>query len=148
MAVTINTLREFKQKGEAFAALTSYDATFSQVVSEAGVHVILIGDSLGMVLQGHDSTLPVTMDQMVYHVSVGTVEPDAYMAALTIEEHYETSVWLIEWQYLQIDRMTLERGDGTLVRLCNVFNVDGLRMAGAAIHPASQPMQTWPTNGN
>ncbi|WP_417568445.1 3-methyl-2-oxobutanoate hydroxymethyltransferase [Marinobacter sp.] len=69
MAVTINTLREFKQKGEAFAALTSYDATFSQVVSEAGVHVILIGDSLGMVLQGHDSTLPVTMDQMVYHVS-------------------------------------------------------------------------------
>ena len=63
MAVTINTLREFKQKGEAFAALTSYDATFSQVVSEAGVHVILIGDSLGMVLQGHDSTLPVTMGQ-------------------------------------------------------------------------------------
>ncbi len=48
MAVTINTLREFKQKGEAFAALTSYDATFSQVVSEAGVHVILIGDSLGI----------------------------------------------------------------------------------------------------
>ncbi|MGM0767765.1 MAG: 3-methyl-2-oxobutanoate hydroxymethyltransferase [Pseudomonadota bacterium] len=69
MAVTINTLREYKQKGEAFAALTSYDATFAQVVSEAGVDVILIGDSLGMVLQGHDSTLPVTMDQMIYHVS-------------------------------------------------------------------------------
>ncbi|MBS8242204.1 3-methyl-2-oxobutanoate hydroxymethyltransferase [Marinobacter lipolyticus] len=69
MAVTINTLREYKQKGEAFAALTSYDATFAQIVSEAGVDVILIGDSLGMVLQGHDSTLPVTMDQMIYHVS-------------------------------------------------------------------------------
>ncbi|MCK7552992.1 MULTISPECIES: 3-methyl-2-oxobutanoate hydroxymethyltransferase [Marinobacter] len=69
MAVTINTLREYKQKGTAFAALTSYDATFAQIVSEAGVDVILIGDSLGMVLQGHDSTLPVTMDQMVYHVS-------------------------------------------------------------------------------
>ncbi|HDZ37618.1 MAG TPA: 3-methyl-2-oxobutanoate hydroxymethyltransferase [Marinobacter sp.] len=69
MAVTINTLREYKQKGEAFSALTSYDATFAQVVSEAGVDVILIGDSLGMVLQGHDSTLPVTMDQIVYHVS-------------------------------------------------------------------------------
>ena len=69
MAVTINTLREYKQKGEAFSALTSYDATFAQVVSEAGVDVILIGDSLGMVLQGHDSTLPVTMDQMVYHTS-------------------------------------------------------------------------------
>ncbi len=67
MAVTINTLREYKQKGEAFSALTSYDATFAQVVSEAGVDVILIGDSLGMVLQGHDSTLPVTMEHMVYH---------------------------------------------------------------------------------
>ncbi len=69
MAVTINTLREYKQKGEAFSALTSYDSTFAQVVSEAGVDVILIGDSLGMVLQGHDSTLPVTMEHMVYHTS-------------------------------------------------------------------------------
>ncbi|MDX1456519.1 MAG: 3-methyl-2-oxobutanoate hydroxymethyltransferase [Marinobacter sp.] len=68
MAVTINTLREYKQKGEAFAVLTSYDATFAQIVSEAGVDVILIGDSLGMVLQGNDSTLPVTMSDMAYHV--------------------------------------------------------------------------------
>lgn len=68
MAVTINTLREYKQKGETFSALTAYDATFAQVVSEAGVDVILIGDSLGMVLQGNDSTLPVTMDHMCYHV--------------------------------------------------------------------------------
>ncbi|MBZ2170397.1 MULTISPECIES: 3-methyl-2-oxobutanoate hydroxymethyltransferase [Marinobacter] len=67
MAVTINTLREYKQKGEAFSVLTAYDATFAQVVSEAGVDVILIGDSLGMVLQGNDSTLPVTMEQMEYH---------------------------------------------------------------------------------
>lgn len=69
MAVTINTLRDYKQRGEAFSALTSYDATFAHLVSEAGVDVILIGDSLGMVLQGNDSTLPVTMDQIVYHVS-------------------------------------------------------------------------------
>ncbi|KAA1170708.1 3-methyl-2-oxobutanoate hydroxymethyltransferase [Marinobacter salinexigens] len=69
MAVTINTLREFKEKGEAFSVLTSYDATFAQVVSEAGVDAILIGDSLGMVLQGNDSTLPVTLDEMVYHTA-------------------------------------------------------------------------------
>lgn len=68
MAVTINTLREYKEKGEAFSALTAYDATFARLMSEAGVDVILIGDSLGMVLQGNDSTLPVTMEQMVYHV--------------------------------------------------------------------------------
>lgn len=68
MAVTINTLREFKSKGEAFTVLTAYDATFAHVISEAGVDAILIGDSLGMVLQGNDSTLPVTMDDMCYHV--------------------------------------------------------------------------------
>lgn len=69
MAVTINTLREYKQKGEAFSALTSYDATFAHMASEAGIDVLLIGDSLGMVLQGNDSTLPVTMDQIVYHTT-------------------------------------------------------------------------------
>lgn len=67
MAVTINTLRDYKDKGEAFAVLTAYDAAFAQVVSEAGVDVILIGDSLGMVLQGHDSTLPVTLEEICYH---------------------------------------------------------------------------------
>ncbi|GAA3927516.1 3-methyl-2-oxobutanoate hydroxymethyltransferase [Litoribacillus peritrichatus] len=67
MAVTVNTLKEMKQSGEKFTCLTSYDATFAQVVSSTGVEVILIGDSLGMVLQGNDSTLPVTLEDMTYH---------------------------------------------------------------------------------
>ena len=67
MPTTIQTLRAFKEAGEKFTCITSYDATFSHVVSTAGVDVILVGDSLGMVLQGHDSTLPVTMEQMIYH---------------------------------------------------------------------------------
>ena len=67
MAVTINTLKEIKQSGDKFTCLTSYDATFSHIVSSAGVEVILIGDSLGMVLQGNDSTLPVTLEDMAYH---------------------------------------------------------------------------------
>jgi len=67
MAVTVNTLKEMKQAGEKFTCLTSYDATFAQLVSSAGVEVILIGDSLGMVLQGNDSTLPVTVEDMAYH---------------------------------------------------------------------------------
>src|SRR5690554_258279 len=69
MAITINTLRDYKARGEAFAALTAYDAAFAQVLSEAGVDVLLIGDSLGMVLQGNDSTLPVTLEDICYHVS-------------------------------------------------------------------------------
>lgn len=67
MAVTINTLRECKQKGEKFTCLTAYDATFAHAISAAGVEVMLVGDSLAMVLQGNDSTLPVTVDDMVYH---------------------------------------------------------------------------------
>lgn len=66
-AVTINTLRELKQAGEKFSVLTCYDATFSRRINEAGIEVILVGDSLGMVLQGHDSTLPVSLADMVYH---------------------------------------------------------------------------------
>lgn len=67
MPTTIQSLRTCKEAGEKFTCLTSYDATFSHVAASAGVEVILVGDSLGMVLQGHDSTLPVTMEQMIYH---------------------------------------------------------------------------------
>lgn len=67
MSVTINTLRELKSRQEKFTCLTAYDATFSHLASAAGVEVLLVGDSLGMVLQGNDSTLPVTMEDMVYH---------------------------------------------------------------------------------
>lgn len=67
--VTLSTLIKRKQNGEKFSCLTAYDACFAAQISDAGVDVILIGDSLGMVLQGHDSTLPVSMDDMVYHIS-------------------------------------------------------------------------------
>lgn len=65
--VTITTLNKLKSSGEKFACLTAYDACFANILSSAGVEVLLVGDSLGMVLQGHDSTLPVTMEDMVYH---------------------------------------------------------------------------------
>lgn len=65
--VTLTTLQKIKDSGEKFACLTAYDACFASILSEAGIEVILVGDSLGMVLQGHDSTLPVTMKDMIYH---------------------------------------------------------------------------------
>jgi len=65
--VTINTLREMKSRGEKIACLTAYDVSFAQVLDEAGADIVLVGDSLGMVVQGLDSTIPVTMDEMVYH---------------------------------------------------------------------------------
>ncbi len=65
--VSIHELRRRKQAGERFTVVTAYDATSARLVAAAGVDAVLVGDSLGMVVQGHDSTLPVTLDQMVYH---------------------------------------------------------------------------------
>jgi 3-methyl-2-oxobutanoate hydroxymethyltransferase len=65
--VTINTLRKMKQAGERISMLTAYDASFARLFDRSGIDALLVGDSLGMVVQGHDSTLPVTLDQMVYH---------------------------------------------------------------------------------
>lgn len=67
--VTISTLDRMKSAGEKISVITSYDASFTRQVEQAGVDVILVGDSLGMVVQGHESTLPVTVDDMVYHTA-------------------------------------------------------------------------------
>jgi 3-methyl-2-oxobutanoate hydroxymethyltransferase len=66
--VTINTLMQYKQEKKKFACLTAYDYCSAHAASSAGIAVILVGDSLGMVIQGHDSSLPVTIDDMAYHV--------------------------------------------------------------------------------
>ncbi|MBK7542667.1 MAG: 3-methyl-2-oxobutanoate hydroxymethyltransferase [Candidatus Competibacteraceae bacterium] len=65
--LTINTLAKMKRDREKFAVLTAYDASFAALLDAAGVEVILVGDSLGMVVQGQRTTVPVTMDDMVYH---------------------------------------------------------------------------------
>src|SRR3989449_3576247 len=65
--VTIHTLRQMKDRGEKIAVLTAYDATFARLFDEAGIDVLLVGDSLGMVVQGNDTTLPVTLEEMAYH---------------------------------------------------------------------------------
>lgn len=65
--VTIHTLRTMKERGEKIAMLTAYDATFARLLDEAGADVLLVGDSLGMVVQGHDTTLPVTLEEIAYH---------------------------------------------------------------------------------
>lgn len=65
--VTLSTLKSLKRAGEPFSCLTAYDASFARAAGEAGIEVLLVGDSLGMVLQGHASTLPVTVDDICYH---------------------------------------------------------------------------------
>jgi 3-methyl-2-oxobutanoate hydroxymethyltransferase len=65
--VTVTTLMRMKANGEKIVALTAYDYPFARLVEDAGLHLMLVGDSLGMVVQGLTSTLPVTMEEVVYH---------------------------------------------------------------------------------
>lgn len=64
---TMSHLRQWKQEQRKFATITAYDASFAQLFEEQGIKVLLVGDSLGMTLQGHDSTLPVTVADLAYH---------------------------------------------------------------------------------
>lgn len=68
MRVTIRDLKQMKKRGEKFAMITAYDYTAAKLVEQAGMPIILVGDSLGNVMLGYDSTVPVTMDEMVHHI--------------------------------------------------------------------------------
>jgi 3-methyl-2-oxobutanoate hydroxymethyltransferase len=67
--ITTNTIQEMKQKGEKIAMLTSYDYSMATIVDEGGIDVILVGDSASNVMAGHETTLPITLDQMIYHAA-------------------------------------------------------------------------------
>ncbi len=65
--VTVPEIMNMKQKGEKITALTAYDYSFARILDQAGVDILLVGDSLGSVIQGQESTLPVTLEEMIYH---------------------------------------------------------------------------------
>jgi len=68
--ITISTLKEMKKRGEKISMLTAYDYPTAKMVDDVGIETILVGDSLGMVVLGYDSTLPVTMEEMIHHTKV------------------------------------------------------------------------------
>src|SRR5687767_15256904 len=67
--ITTRTLQEMKLAGEKIAMLTSYDFSMATIVDDGGIDVILVGDSASNVMAGHETTLPITLDQMIYHAS-------------------------------------------------------------------------------
>lgn len=79
---TLSTLNRYKQEKKKFATITAYDASFSRLFAQEGIQAMLIGDSLGMTLQGHSSTLPVTVEQIAYHTRcVRAGAPNAFLIA-------------------------------------------------------------------
>ena len=68
--VTTRTLKSMKSSGEKIACMTAYDAAFSSVLDKVGTDLILVGDSVGMVVQGHATTIPVSVEEMVYHTQM------------------------------------------------------------------------------
>lgn len=101
--VSVSTLLALKQSGQKFAAITAYDASFSSLFEHAEIEVILVGDSLGMVLQGNDSTVPVTVEQIAYHtrcVRAGAKKPLVmadlpFMSYATPEQTYRNAAELM-----------------------------------------------------
>ena len=67
--VTIKVLEQMKSKGDKISMLTAYDYSFAKIIDEAGIDIILVGDSASNVMAGHETTLPITLDQMIYHAS-------------------------------------------------------------------------------
>src|SRR5579862_9731394 len=67
--ITTNTLQKMKENGEKISMITAYDFSFARLFDQAGIDVILVGDSASNVMAGHETTLPITLDQMIYHAS-------------------------------------------------------------------------------
>lgn len=102
--LTISDIEQLKQQGEKFSCLTAYDATFAGVISDAGVDMILVGDSLGNVIQGQKTTVPVTIEDMEYHIACVArgnkrcliVGDMPYMSYATPEQAYHTAALIMQ----------------------------------------------------
>lgn len=93
MPTTVRDIRAFKERGERFAMLTAYDAHSARLLDEAGIPIILVGDTLGMVMLGYPSTLPVTMDEMLHHTkAVVRGRTDAFVVGDMPFMSYQASV--------------------------------------------------------
>lgn len=121
--VNVATLRDMKEARDPIACLTAYDASFAQLVDLAGTDVVLVGDSLGMVVQGHDTTVPVTMADMVYHtrsVARGLrraflIADMPFMSYATAEQALDNAVRLMQEGGAMMVKLESGRGQISIV---------------------------------
>jgi 3-methyl-2-oxobutanoate hydroxymethyltransferase len=111
--ITVRNLQNMKQQGEKIAMLTAYDASFAAVLQAAGVDTVLVGDSLGNVIQGHDSTVPVTIEHMVYHTQAVA---RTCKRPLLIADMPFMSYWSVEAALHNAARL-LQEGGAQMVKL-------------------------------
>lgn len=118
--MTIDVLKAKKVNGEKITCLTAYDASFANLFTNAGVDILLVGDSLGMVLQGQETTLPVTLDEMIYHAAaVKRGAPEAFivvdlpfMSYTSIEQTLDSAARVLKQSGVQM--VKLEGGQAIL----------------------------------
>jgi 3-methyl-2-oxobutanoate hydroxymethyltransferase len=121
--VNVSTLREMKASKTPIACLTAYDASFAQLVDMAGTDLVLVGDSLGMVIQGHDTTVPVTVDDIVYHTRIVTrglrrgflVADLPFMSYATPEQALDNAVRLMQEGGAMMVKLEGGRGQTSVV---------------------------------
>jgi len=111
--LTIDDFQKMKLQGEKIAVLTAYDASFASVLDENGVDAFIVGDSLGMVIQGHDSTLPVSMDDMVYHSA--NVARGSQRTYIIVDLPYQS--YTTPQQTLDNARRLMNEGGAQMVKL-------------------------------
>ncbi len=111
--LSIDDIQNMKSQGEKIAVLTAYDASFASLLDENAVDAFIVGDSLGMVIQGHESTLPVTMDEMIYHsANVARGSQRSYIITDLPYQSYTTPQ-----QTLDNARRLIEEGGAQMVKL-------------------------------
>lgn len=111
--ITVSSLRKMKQRGEKIASLTSYESSFTAVMNDNDVDVILVGDSLGMVVQGRDTTVPVTLDDIIYHSKAvaTTCKRPLLMVDMPFMSYYSTN------KALESAARLMQEGHGQMVKL-------------------------------
>ncbi len=130
--LSIHKLREFKAQGRRFAMITAYDYPSARLVEQAGIPVILVGDSLGSVIQGHDTTLPVTMEDVLYHTRA--VVRATSRAIVVADMPFMSYQWSADEAVRNAGRL-LQEGGATAVKLEGGANIAPLvrRMVEAGI---------------
>jgi 3-methyl-2-oxobutanoate hydroxymethyltransferase len=141
--VNIATLDRMKAEGEKIASITAYDASFATLVDDAGIDLVLVGDSLGMVIQGHDTTVPVTLNDIIYHcraVSRGLYRPFMmadmpFMTYASKEQALENAVRLMQEGGAKM--VKLEGGAGQVEIVAFLANHDIAVCAHLGLKPQS-----------